>query len=57
MIYVALSIVAFLFILILIYAYDICTSERNNLIKNLEEYAEKEKAKQFKSKIQKQRDN
>ena len=57
MIYVALSIIAFLFILILIYAYDICTSERNNLIKNLEEYAEKEKTKQFKSKIQKQESN
>jgi hypothetical protein len=53
MIYVALSIVTFLFILILIYAYDICTSERNNLIKNLEEYAKKEKTKQFKSKVQK----
>jgi uncharacterized protein YxeA len=57
MIYIALSIVAFLFILILIYAYDICTSERNNLIKNLEEYAKKEKTKQFKSKIPKQRNN
>ena len=57
MIYIALSIVAFLFILILIYAYDICTSERNNLIKNLEEYAKKEKTKQFKSKIPKQRNS
>ena len=51
MIYVALSIVTFLFILILIYAYDICTSERNNLIKNLEEYAKKEKTKQQESKV------
>ena len=46
MIYVALSILAFLFILILIYTYDIYTSERNNLIKNLEKYEQKEKIKQ-----------
>ncbi len=52
MMYVIYFILAIMFILIIISIYELIKNDNNQIIKNLNNYAEKEKIKQLKSKIQ-----
>tara|TARA_R100000654_G_scaffold74500_1_gene109023 strand:+ start:764 stop:973 length:210 start_codon:yes stop_codon:yes gene_type:complete len=53
MIYISLTIIFIVFFLIILQSYELLTNENNELIKNLNNYAEKKEAEQFKSQIQK----
>tara|TARA_R100001510_G_C7604426_1_gene170041 strand:- start:514 stop:723 length:210 start_codon:yes stop_codon:yes gene_type:complete len=52
MIYISLTIIFIVFFLIILHAYELLTKENNELIKNLDSYAEKKEAEQFKPQIQ-----